>query len=115
MSGLDNFEICSNASGMSEVSVSHNGMEMLLEDAVDSIFKELQEHINEIHCQLRQLCMSEDRADTYDEAKEFLDEIVDHIKEGNKVMKELIPVCKQLMPPRPKGWKDPKNLGAGEE
>jgi len=35
MSNLDNFEICSNASGMSEVSVSMNGTEMLLEEAVD--------------------------------------------------------------------------------
>ena len=115
MSGLDNFEICSNASGMSEVSVSMNGTEMLLEEAVDQIFKELQEHINHIHCQLRQLCQCEDRNDTYDEAKEFLDEIVDHIKEGNKVMKELIPVCKQLMPKKPKGWKDPNKLGAVQE
>lgn len=105
-------DISSICSGMSEVTVSAFGEEMLLENAVDQIFKEIQEHINQIHCELRNLCMSEDRADTYDEAKEYLDEITTHIKDGCKVLKELIPVCKQLLPPKPKGWKDPKKLGA---
>lgn len=105
-------DISSICSTMTDRSVSCFGEEMLLEDAIDHIFKEIQDHINQIHCELRNLCQSEERADTYSEAKEYLDDITLHIKEGTKVMKELIPVCKQLLPPKPKGWVDPKKLGA---
>lgn len=112
---MSEYSISSLASGLSEVSVSYNGEDMMLEDAIDHIFKELQQCINEIHVQLRQLCMSEDRGDTYDEAKEYLDQITDFVKDGTKVLKDLIPVCKQLLPPKPKGWVDPKKLNSIKE
>lgn len=112
---MSQYSISSKASGLSEVSVSLYGEEMLLEDAVDSIFKDLQTHINLIHCELRQLCMSEDRGDDYDESKEYLDNIQDHVKGGVKVLKDLVPVCKQLMPTKPKGWIDPKKMNTIEE
>jgi hypothetical protein len=67
---------------MSEISVSMWGEEMDLEVAVDKIFKQIQEHLNELHGQIRQLCMSEDRGDDYDEALEYYNAITVHTKEA---------------------------------
>lgn len=110
-----NDDASSICSVMSDMTVSAFGEDMLLEDAVDKIFKDIQDHINQLHCELRNLCMSEERADTYDEAKEYVDAITDHVKEGSKVLKELIPVCKQLLPAKPKGYKPPNKFGAVKE
>ena len=50
------------SSAMSEISVSYNGEDDVpLEDAVDDVFKQIQEHINMIHIQLRQLCLTDDK------------------------------------------------------
>lgn len=100
----DTESISSMGSNMSERSVSCFGEDMPLEEAIDEIFKQIQEHINELHVQVRQLCQSEDRADTYDEALEFYTGVASHVKEGNIVFKELVKVCKQLLPKKPKGW-----------
>jgi uncharacterized protein YgfB (UPF0149 family) len=91
--------ICST---MSNVTVSAFGEDVLLEDAVDDIFKQIQTHINELHIQIRQLCMTEDRNDSYEEAYEYYYEIIEHVKEANVIFKELPKVCKQILPPRPK-------------
>jgi hypothetical protein len=98
---MDNQSICSN---QSNVSVSIWGEEMELEVAVDTIFKQIQDHLNELHGQIRQLCMSEDRNDSYDEALEFYDAIVKHTKEAVLVFKDLPKVMRQILPPKPKGW-----------
>ena len=96
--------ICSN---MTEITVSAFGEEMELTEAVDKIFTEVQDHINELHVQVRQLSMCEDRNDSYEEAYAYYHEVVEHVKEGNNVFKELTKVMKQLLPPRPKDL--PKN------
>jgi hypothetical protein len=98
---MDNQSNCSN---QSNVSVSIWGEEMDLEVAVDKIFKQIQEHLNELHCQIRQLCQSEDRNDDYDEALEHYEAITLHTKEGVAVMKDLPKVMKQILPPKPKNW-----------
>mgnify|MGYP000170612916 CR=1 FL=1 len=114
---MDKYEISSNASSCySEVSVSINGEECLLETAVDDIFKQIQEHVNLMHCELRNLCMSEERNDDYTEALEYYDALVGNIREGCTVFKQLIPISKQLLPKKPKGWVNPKKaLGAVAE
>ena len=92
-------------SDMSQVSVSYNGEDdMPLDEAVDMIFSEIQTHINEIHVQLRMLCQSEDRADTYDEALEYHEALSEHVKDACTVFKDVIKVSKQLLPKKPKGW-----------
>ena len=92
-------------SDMSQVSVSYNGEDdMPLDEAVDMIFSEIQTHINEIHVQLRMLCQSEDRADTYDEALEYHEALSEHVKDACTVLKDVIKVSKQLLPKKPKGW-----------
>ena len=117
MSGIneasDSESMCSN---MSQVSVSYNGDDdMALDEAVDMIFKEIQEHINEIHVQLRMLCQSEDRSDTYDEAFEYHDVLTDHVKEACTVFKDVIKVSKQLLPKKPKGWTNPKKAQGNQD
>jgi hypothetical protein len=92
------------ASNMSERSVSVFGEEMPLDEAIDQIFKDIQGHINDMHMSIRELCQSEDRNDTYEEALDFFDAVASHVKEGNVVFKELVKVCKQLLPPKPKGY-----------
>jgi hypothetical protein len=89
-------------SAMSAVTISAFGEEVPLEEAVDDIFAQLQTAINELHVQIRQLCMTEDRGDSYEEAYVFQHEIKGHVADGCDMLKELVKVMKQLLPPRPK-------------
>jgi hypothetical protein len=111
----DSYEVESVASQMSDFSVSVNGQEMKLDEAVDDIFSQIQTAINQIHVDLRNLCQSDDRGDTYDEAMEYHTQITEHVKEGAAMFKSIIAVSKQLLPAKPKGWKDPKKVGASQE
>jgi hypothetical protein len=90
-------------SSMSQVTVSAFGEDVPLEEAVDHIFKDIQDHINELHVQIRLLCMTEDHGDSYEDAYEYYHHIVDHIKEGQSMFKELPKVMKQILPIRPVG------------
>ena len=90
-------------SDMSQVSVSYNGEDdMPLDEAVDMIFSEIQTHINEIHVQLRMLCQSEDRADTYDEALEYHEALSEHVKDACTVFKDVIKCLNNYCPRSPK-------------
>jgi hypothetical protein len=95
-------------SSMSNVTVSAFGEEMPLEEAVDAIFKDIQEHLNELHVQIRLLCMAEEHNESYEDAFEYYHHITEHIKEGQGLFKELPKVMKQILPKRPKelpkGW-----------
>jgi hypothetical protein len=104
MSQSDNESISSIGSNMSQRSVSVFGEEMPLDEAIDDIFKQIQSHINLMHMSIRELCQSEDRNDSYEEAVEFYDAVASHVKEGNVVFKELVKVCKQLLPRKPKDY-----------
>ncbi len=96
----ENESICSN---MSHVTVSAFGQnDVPIDEAVDDIFKKIQSSINDLHCQIRQLCMSEDRGDTYEEAYQFQHAIKEHVDESIIVFKELVKVMKQILPKRPK-------------
>jgi hypothetical protein len=98
----DNDSICS---AMSDVSISYNGEEMELDDAIDHIFKELQTHINQTHCTIREITQWDLRNESYDEVKVYFDEMVTHIKEGSALFKDLIGCIKQILPPKPKALK----------
>ena len=98
----------SEASVMSEVSVSHNGEEMPLEDAIDDVFKQIQGHINQIHIELRNLCMADDRNEDYFECLKYHESLTEHVNEGCSMFKSVIKISKQLLPTKPKGWIDPR-------
>jgi hypothetical protein len=95
----DTSSICS---AMSDVSISYNGEEMDLDDAIDHIFKELQVHINQTHVEIREICQWNLRGEDYEETKVYFDNMVTHITEGCALFKDLTKVIKQIMPPKPK-------------
>ena len=103
-------DISSLCSNMSDMTVSCFGEDVPLEQAVDDIFKQIQEHINEVHVQIRQLCQSEDRNETYDEAFEYHLQLSDHVDEAIVVFRELKKVSSQILPKdiKPKGWVHPR-------
>ena len=92
--------ICSN---MTQMTVSAFGEEMPIEQALDNVFKEIQEHINELHVSIRNLCMTQDRGESYIYAYQYYHDITTHITEGAGLFKELKSVMKQILPKRPKG------------
>jgi len=95
------------ASTMSEMSiVSYTGIEMDANDYVDKAFKDIQDAVNNCHCAVRNLIQSDDRGDTYEEAKQQFDEIAEVSKEGAQIFKEIVKTAKQLLPPKPKIKKD---------
>ena len=104
-------EIESVCSQMSDFSVSVNGQEMKLDEAVDDIFAQIQTAINQIHVDLRNMCQADDRGDSYDEALEYHTAITEHVKTGADMFKSIIKVSKQLLPSKLKNWKDPKKVG----
>jgi hypothetical protein len=87
---------------MSDMSVSYCGEEMDAEKFVDQAFKELQEAINNLHCATRNLMMSEERNDSYEEAKKIYDEIQETVKIGIDVFKEIMKTNKSFLPKKPK-------------
>lgn len=91
--------ICSN---MSNMSINYLDTEMELEDAVDYIFKELQEHINQTHVNIRDICQWDLKDQDYDEVYPHFEQMTNHIKEGSALFKDLIKVIKQILPPKPK-------------
>ena len=97
MTDLDS--VCSN---MSDMSVSYCGEEMDAEKFVDQAFRELQEAINNLHCATRNLMMSEERNDSYEEAKKIYDEVEATVKEGISVFKEIAKTNKSFLPKKPK-------------
>lgn len=99
----DTESICSNMSDMSIV--SYAGEEMDAEKYVDTAFKDCQEALNNIHSGTRNLLQSEDRGDTYEEAKQLFDEIAELVKEGISILKEVVKTNKQFLPPKPRAAK----------
>ena len=102
-------DVASQASSvMSEISVSYNGEEMPLEDAIDDVFKQIQGHINQIHIELRNLCLADDRNEDYFECLKYHESLTEHVNEGCSMFKSVIKISKQLLPTKPKGWIDPR-------
>ena len=110
-------DVASQASSvMSEISVSYNGEDDVpLEDAVDDVFKQIQEHINMIHIQLRQLCMADDRNEDFLECLKYHESLSEHMNEGSTLFKSVIKISKQLLPKKPKGWVDPRKAQGSTE
>ena len=79
--------------------------EIDVNDALDVLFREMQENLNSCHCSVRQLAMSEERADTYMEAAEHHFAIQDYVDVLVDLFKELKSVSKQVLGPCPKDYK----------
>ena len=80
--------------------------EMDVGEALDVLFSEMQNNLNSCHCSVRQLAMSEERADTYMEAAEFHLNIEIYVDTLAGLFKELKSVSKQVLGPCPKEYKN---------
>lgn len=96
--------IASNASG---ITVSAFGEEeMDFDVAVDKVFGDLQNFVNNTHCEVRQLSMCEERADTYCEALEIWHNLDVNISGALNLFKELKSISKQVLGKPPPAYKE---------
>lgn len=77
--------------------VSFRDGEIGFDEAVDELFLEIQTNFNSIHSTIRQLAMSEDRNDTFQERCDFHFTIIDYIDTVIDTFKELDGVSKQVV------------------
>ena len=92
----------SNASSM----VSFRGEdEVDFDKAVDELFKDLQTNFNAIHVAIRNLAMSDERADDFIEMSKYNFEIHDFIETTGEIFKELKATTKQIVGKCPKECK----------
>ena len=86
--------ICST---MSTMSVSVFGEEIILEQALDSIFKQLQTSLNDCHSQTREMAMDLDRDDDFKIFYEHDRKIQEYVDSLTVLFKELKSVSKQVL------------------
>ena len=85
--------ICSQ---MSEMSISINGMEVNLVEAIDSAFRDLQKHLNSSQCNLRNLASCSDRGDEFEVSHKYCCEIDDDVSAMLLLFKDLKSIMKQV-------------------
>ena len=67
------------------------------EESCNLLFREVQQNLNNIHSTIRNLAMSEDRNDTFQETCDIHFQIVDYIETVNETFKELEDISKQVV------------------
>lgn len=78
--------------------VSFRGEEEVdLDEALNTLFRELQENLNNAHCAIRNLGQSEDRGDSFIEMATFHHDIEDYADNLLSLFKELKSVSKQVL------------------
>ena len=85
------------ASGASSVSVSLNGREMNLEEALDSVVRDLQKHLNMVQLQLRMLGVGSERDDDFEDQIREADKMQDSIIEMNWLFEDLYDMSYQIV------------------
>ena len=83
--------------------------EVDFDDAVDELFKEIQQNFNSIHSTIRHLAQAEDRNDTFQERCDTHFRIIDYVETVNESFKELDGVSKQVVG-KPVGLEEKKYL-----
>lgn len=89
------------SSKMSMMSVSHRGDEVPLEEALDEIFRELQSNLNDTHCLMREIAMSEEQDNDFKEICKQCWDVESNIDGMHGLFKELKSVLKQVRGPIP--------------
>ena len=82
---------------MSSMSVSINGQEVILESALDNVFKSIQGALNSTHCSTREACMILDQDASFKDMVLKGDEVIDTIDEIGFLFKDLKSIIKQVM------------------
>lgn len=80
--------------------------EVDLNDALDTLFKELQDNLNHCHCSVRLLAQCEERNETFMEAAGYDFEIQDYVDVLLSLFKELKSVSKQTLGKPPANLKE---------
>jgi hypothetical protein len=94
--------VASNASSI----VSFRGEEIDVNDALDTLFRDLQEKLNYCHSTVRTLVMSEDRDESYVETAAHVWEIEDYTDLLDELFGELRTVSKEILGKCPADEKD---------
>ena len=90
-------DISSVSSAMSDMSVSFQGAEVPLEQALDECFVQLQQYVNGIHCGVREFVMMGDQDNDYLVELDKMLEVSDAIDDIATLFKELKSVLKQCL------------------
>ena len=85
------------ASGASSVSISLNGREMNLEEALDSVVRDLQKHLNMVQLQLRMLGVGSERDDDFEDQIKEADKMQDSIREMTWLFEDLYDMSYQIV------------------
>ena len=85
--------VCSNSSSI----VSFRGEEIDVNDALDTLFKDLQQKLNYCHSTVRTLVLSEDRDESYIETAAHVWEIEDYTDVLDELFGELRTVAKEIL------------------
>ena len=98
---------------MSEISISLNGVEQSLEQAIDETFKELQQNLNFCQTNLRNLAQCEERGYEFQISHDICYRINDNISEMQELFKDLKSIVKQIKlsadTPEEKNWMETYN------
>lgn len=87
------------SSSMSEMSVNAFGEDDIsFDDAVDRVYKETQQHLNDSHCSVRSLAMLGEQDGSYQDFVKMADDVMDHLDGVNDMFKQLKSVIAQCMP-----------------
>ena len=95
------------SSARSSMSVSYCGSEVALEEALDDVFQQLQQHLNNSHCAVRSMSMLEEQSidedSDFKDCVKYDDVIQDDIDGMIALFKDLKSISKQVLgkPPNP--------------
>lgn len=86
------------ASNVSGLSVSINGHELSLEEAINSVYEGIQRHLNDSQNSLRMLAMLLEKDDiSFRDGVEYSDKVNDDVDEMLKLFKDLKSILKQIV------------------
>ena len=83
-------------SQMSEMSVLIGGEETNLVEAIDTVFRDLQQHLNSSQCNLRNLAQCGERSDEFEVSHKYCCSIDDDLSEMLLLFKDLKSIVKQI-------------------
>ena len=83
-------------SQMSEISISIHGEDVNLIEAIDTVFRDLQQHLNSSQCNLRNLAQCGERNDEFQVSHKYCCSIDDDLSEMLLLFKDLKSIVKQI-------------------
>ena len=104
MSATD--DMLSNISSTSTM-LSFQGESVDAEKAVDSAISQIQQGLNEVNVQMRNMLAGDEREDEYEDIIPYANNINTIAREFKDLIKEILSITKQLTPKKPKDYVAP--------